>query len=275
MPRYHLVLVNELVEALSTSIRLATIDLLRAELLLGVLCSVWVEAEQNLLVGERVLLLYRGALGDAGAAGGSQDRLDFGRVDQLGDVRLRDGGGRQEEVLLQGRWLGGGTVDLVQSLESARCPDDEATEVATWGELEQVEREHGACLDTWDVTESKSGLLAIGLWVVDDERTTALAPSSTSHLTLTGAELSRLLDLCDVWACTNLCEQLHGGAGLGELEGGRGDNEWDLWDVRDAVTAGKEKRSTGGGSNGGCGCEALLAERELDVPLAPDLGCCD
>jgi hypothetical protein len=41
------------------------------------------------------------------------------------------------------------------------------------------------------------------------------------------------------------------------------------------VATGEEKRGACGGSDGGGSCEALLAERELDVPLAPDLGCPD
>lgn len=136
----NLVLVNELGEALSLSLRLATIDLLRAELLLGILCSIWVESQKNLLVGERVLLLDCSALLDAGALHWSQNGLDLRRVDQLIDVWLRDSWCWEKEILLQSRGLLGGAVDLVQSLERARCPDDEATKVATWSELEQVER---------------------------------------------------------------------------------------------------------------------------------------
>jgi hypothetical protein len=40
------------------------------------------------------------------------------------------------------------------------------------------------------------------------------------------------------------------------------------------VATGEEERSARGSSDSGGGSEALLTEGELDVPLAPDLGCC-
>jgi hypothetical protein len=39
------------------------------------------------------------------------------------------------------------------------------------------------------------------------------------------------------------------------------------------VAAGEKEGSAGGGCDGGCGSEALLAKGELDVPLTPDLSC--
>lgn len=117
--------------------------------------------------------------------------------------------------------------------------------MTTWCKLKQVERKHRVNLDTRDVAESQRSLLAIGLRVEDDERTATLAPATTSYLTLTGSQLLTLLDLGDVGCGTNLCEQLDGGAGLGELEGGGGDDEWDFWNAGDAVTTGEEERCAG------------------------------
>lgn len=182
---------------------LALVQALGAELLLGEGGRVGVESQQDLLVDERVLLLHTGALGLRGALGSSDDGLDFGRVDQTADVSLVDDGGGEEEVLLEGGWGGGGAVDLVQGGEGGRGPDDEAAEVSTRGELEEVQGEDGRGLDTGNVAECANDLLTIDFGVVDDQRTAALAVTAATELTLTSAELAGLLDLLDIWGCTN------------------------------------------------------------------------
>jgi hypothetical protein len=147
--------------------------------------------------------------------------------------------------------------------------------VTTRGELEEVEVVDGAGLNTGDVAESEDEVLAILLGVVDDKRTTALLVAATPHLTLTSADLARVLSLLDVGTGTDSLEKGNGSGGLldGAIgEGGRGDNEGNLRDGGDGVTAGKEKsRAARGGERGG-GREALLVEVDLLVPLAPDLG---
>jgi len=112
--------------------------------LLGEHGGVGVQAQHDLLVAQRVLLLDGAAAGDGLALGGVEGALDFGAVDQAGQVGLRDDVGRQEEVALVGRGLGGGAVDVVEGLEGGRGPDDEAAQVATGGELEQVQGRDGA-----------------------------------------------------------------------------------------------------------------------------------
>jgi len=122
---------------------LATLSLLVTESLLGVCGGVWVQAEHDLLVDERVLLLHNAALADGATLGWAEHALDLGRVDELGDVGLGDDVGWEEEVTLERGWLGGGAVDLVEGGEGGRGPDDEAAEVTTWGELEEVQGEDG------------------------------------------------------------------------------------------------------------------------------------
>lgn len=96
----HLVLINELLEALSLWLRLAT-SLDRAKLVLCVLSSIWVETEQNLLVVERVLLLHRAALLHTATTCWSQDSLNLRGADEFGNIWLSDSGRWEEEVLLQ------------------------------------------------------------------------------------------------------------------------------------------------------------------------------
>lgn len=271
----HLVLVEEGLELGSGSSGLALGELLLTKTGLGESSGVGVEAEKDLLVAERVLLLDVGALLDGTTLGGAEDRLNLGRVDELGNVGLGNRVLGKEEVLLESRGLSGGAVDLVKGLESGRGPDNEAAEVTTRGELEEVEGEDGASLNTGDVAESGNELLAILAGVVDNEGTTALAVAAVSQLTLTGTELLGSLDLLEVSTGTDGLEEGDGSGGLGDgsvAEGGRVDDERDLRNGGDLVTTGHQESGGGRGSNGRGGSETLLAKVDLLLPLAPDLG---
>lgn len=220
---------------------------LLAQLLLGVLTGVRVETEENLSVAERVLLLDVRSLGGGVALGLPDDGLHFGAVDQAGDVGVADevGLGRRE--------------DGVQSRKGGRGPDDEAAQVTTWGELEEVQGGDGRGLDTRDVAESTNQLATVGLRVVDDQGTAALAVAAVSQLTLTGTQFAGLLDLDDIWAGTDSLQQSDGSRGLdesGTLESLAGDNERDFGDGGDAVTTGKEESWDGAGSDGGSSSES-------------------
>ncbi|KAJ6438555.1 aromatic amino acid aminotransferase [Purpureocillium lavendulum] len=217
------------------------------------------EELHDLLVAQRVLLLDGAAAGDGLALGGVEGALDFGAVDEAGQVGLGDDVGRQEEVALEGGGLGGGAVDVVEGLEGSRGPDDEAAEVATGGELEQVKGRDGAGLDTGDVAEALDELLAVGLGGVDDEGTAALAVAAATELALAGAELLGALDLGEVVTGADGLEEAEGGGGAAHgagLEEGGVDNQGNLGDVGDLVATGHQERGGGGGSQGGAGSVA-------------------
>lgn len=268
---------------------------LLAELLLGESSSVGVEAEHDLLVAEGVLLLDGDALGAGLALGGAEHGLHLGGVDQTADVGVGDQVGGQVEVLLEGGRGGGGAVDLVEGLEGGGGPDDEAAEVATGGELEQVQGEDVAGLNTGDVAEGADELLAVGLGVVDDQGAAALAVAAVTQLTLTGAGLLGLVDLDQLGAGAKGLQESDGGPGLGEggtLEGLGLNDQGDLGDVGDAVTAGEQERGDGRSGQSGGGSKASvfqsissitltfsfsemdipLVHVDLLVPLAPHLG---
>lgn len=221
--------------------------------LLGEHGGVGVQAKHNLLVLERVLLLNSTAASDGVTLGGVEGALNLGRVDETGEVGLRDHVGGEEEVAFVGRGLGGGAVDLVERLESGRGPDDEAAKVATGGELEEVEGGDGGGLDAGDVAESGDELLAVGLGIVDDEGTAALAVATATELALAGAELLGLLGLLNVGTGTDSTEQGESGSRLGN--GGVGkdlgvDNQGNLGDGGDLVAAGEEEGRGSGSSQG-------------------------
>ncbi len=272
--REHLLLRQNLGETSGGTLGLATLDLLLAKLLLGVGSGVGVKAEHDLLVAQRVLLLDVDTLGAGLTLGGTDNSLDFRRVDQAGQVSVGNHGRGQEEVLLESRGGGGGAVDLVEGLEGGGGPDDEAAEVTTGGELEEVQGENRGGLNTGDVAESLDELLAVDLGVVDNQRTAALAEAAVTQLTLTSTELAGLLDLDEVITSTKGLEEGNGGLGLGEsrAEGLGLDNEGNLGDLGDAVATGEQEGGDGRGSQSRGGSEALLVQVDLHMPLAPDLG---
>jgi hypothetical protein len=182
--------------------------------------------------------------------------------------------GGEEEVLLEGGGRGGGAVDVVEGGEGRRGPDDEAAEVAAGRELEEVEREDGRRLDAGQVAERLGDLLAVDLGVVDDQGPAALAVAAATELALTGAELAGVLDLVDVGRGADGLEEGEGGRGAGDggaLEDLGVDDERDLGDGGDLVAAGEEEGWDGRGSQGRDGCEALLAQVDLLVPLSARL----
>lgn len=97
----------------SSALWLAGIQALGTDLILGVAGSVGVQAEQDLLIVQRVLLLDASTLGASGSLGGADHGLDFRRVDQTADISLRDDVGGKEEVFLEFRRGRGRTVDSV------------------------------------------------------------------------------------------------------------------------------------------------------------------
>lgn len=133
--------------------------------------------------------------------------------------------------------------------------------MATWSQLEEVEGRDGRGLNTGDVAEGTDELLAIGLWVVDNQWAAALSVSSVPQFTLTGTNLAGLLDLDEILAGAKGLEERNGSLGLDDsivLEGLGVDDQWDFWDVGNAVTTGEKKGGDGGGSNGGCGSESPI-----------------
>lgn len=242
-------------------------------LLLGVLGEnggIGVQTQHNLLVAQRVLLLDSRAASDGLTLGGVEGALDFRAVDEASKVSLGDNVGRQEEVALVGGGLGGGAVDVVEGLEGSGGPDDEAAEVTTGGELEQVESSDGRGLNTGDVAESLDELLAVGLRVVDDERTTALAVAAATELTLTGAELLGVLGLLQVGAGTDSLEEGQGGSSAGDgasVEESRVDDEGNLSDGHDLVATGHQERSGSRSSQGRAG--SITPETAVSIPYTP------
>lgn len=159
--------------------------------------------------------------------------------------------------------LSGGAIDIVESLESSRGPDDEAAEMTTGGELKQVQGADGRGLNTGNVAETLDELLAINLRAVDNERTTALAVSATTELALASTELLGASDLVQVGTSSDSLEKGDGGSSAAQgttVEQSRVDDERDLRDGHDLVTTSQQQRR---GSRGSQGRASSISPTEL------------
>lgn len=235
------------------ALRLPLLHTLLTKLLLRKRSRVRIETEQDLSIAQRVLLLHGSALGLGLAARSAQRGLDFRRVDQPADVGVGDDVGGQGVVPLQRRGARGGAVDLVQRAKGRGRPHDEAAEMATGSELEEVERVDGAGLDAGDVAERLDQLLAVDFRVVNNEGSAALAVAAVPQLALARADLAGRLDLCQIVTRTEGLEHGDGGFSLGDggaLEGVGVDDQRYLGDLADTVAAGEKE---GGGRRSGQG----------------------
>lgn len=146
--------------------------------------------------------------------------------------------GEGVSLLLGGR-LALGSEDSVELLEGAFSPDDESSNVASRGELEEIE--------SADVGDFNSGDVSEGLdegdvgSTVDDEGTAAGSVSSVSELSLSGSDLDGVDDLLDISPGSGISEEPHGFLGALNLLGGVADNEGEFWDVVDSVTSGLDE----------------------------------
>lgn len=257
--------------------RSLVLDLLGTFLLLALLLEeflppdglcVGVKAEENGLVDERVLLLCPGTLLGL-LASRADDGLDLGAVDETGNVGIGDLGSGEEVVLLVGGSLVEGSEDLVQEAESTLRPDNEATQVTTRCELQKVESPDVNNLDTRKVAECSNNTV---VFVVDNERTTALTVPAVPHLSFTGTQFARIGDLDDVGVGVERLEESNSFLGFLERLDLVGDDQGNFLDLLNAVTTSKDERRESRCGKGRNNSKPALVLVHLDMPFAPGLG---
>lgn len=113
--------------------------------------------------------------------------MHFRGVNETANVGVGDKGRGEEEVFLESGGCSRRPVDFVQRFKGRGCPNDESAEVASWRELEQIERKDRAGFHARDIAEGADEVLAVGLGVVDDEGTATLTIAASSHLAFSRA----------------------------------------------------------------------------------------
>jgi len=206
--------------------------------------SVWVELEESAVVLQRVslehttLTIVRLLLENTLNLIGGEETAQIA----VGHLWLW-----QAEVVLGGRLLLVGAVDVVELLEGRLGPDAEATQVTTWSDLQQVQALNVEESDAWDVTESTSKTLVL---LVDDGWATLHDATTVTHLTLTGTESLGGVHLLDILPGVDLLEDAHGLLGLLDLLDLVAENERDLWSLFDLVALGQDEAWNARGSDG-------------------------
>jgi hypothetical protein len=141
------------------------------------------------------------------------------------------------EVFLQGSRLVVSAVKLVQLGKCTLGPDAEATDVSSGGELKEVQTVNTDEFDTRNVSESANDTL---VFIVDDEGTTTLTVSASTHLSFTGTGLARVRDLDNIRVGLEGLQDRDGLLGLGDGFDLIGYDERNLGDLLDPVTTGKD-----------------------------------
>jgi hypothetical protein len=158
---------------------------------------------------------------------------------------------------------------LVEGSEGAFSPDDKASKMASRSELEEIESGNSNGLNSRNITEGTS---KVTLFSVDNKRTTSLYISSVSQLSLSGANLLRILDVLDVFVGSELLEQSNGVLSLLEpLEASISNDERNFGDLLDSVSTSKNERGKSSSSKGGSNCESSLVEVDFSVPFSVNL----
>jgi len=236
----------------------------------GLLLGEGVEAEAEAAVAHAVAGLGEGGGLLGGELLGGEGAADFLGADDAGDVVVGDHGGGEDEATLDLGLLGEGAEDLVELLEGGLGPDDEAAEVTTGGEVEEVQGVDVGGVEAVDVAESAG---AVGVAVGEDEHgATAVDVAAVAALATAGADLAGVGDAGDVVHGLGVFEEGDGLLGLGVVLDGVVDDEGDFGDVLDLVAAGLDEGGDGGGGEGGDDGVALLVVVDLAVPAAVGLG---
>lgn len=162
-----------------------------------------------------------------------------------------------------------GSEHLVEQPKCTLSPDDEAAEMTTRCELEEVESPDVDELDAGQVAERLDDAVVL---VVDDEGATALTMSAVTHLSFAGTQLAGVGDLDDVGVGVQRLEESDSLLRFGERLGGVSDDKGNLLDLLDAMATGKDQRRQRRCSEGRNDGETALVLVHLDVPFAPGLG---
>lgn len=223
-----------------------------------------VEEVHGVVVLQRVGLAAGEGLG---LDGGADNRLNLIRVDDTANVGVVDHGAGQLESLLAAL-LGVGAVKVVELSEGRLGPDDEASEVASGSELEEVESRDGADVNR----ETTEGLDDTVILVVDNKGTLAGNVTAVTHLALSGADLTGIVGVSGILISSNGLESSQGLLGLLESLDRVLNNQGHFLNLGNAMSTSLHKSGESrGGKSGGQGVTALT-NADLAVPAAPGLG---
>jgi len=195
--------------------------------------------------------------------------LDGIGVDDLGNVGVGQSSSVQVVAALFLAWESVRTEDLIKGSESRFSPDDESTEVTTWGELLKVKSVDVANFNTGDVSNSSD---EVDVFVsVDEEWASSESVSLVSELTLTGLDGLRGSDSFDIFVGTESLQQSNGVLSLFDTFDLVFNDQRKVGDTGNSVSSSHNEGSDGGSSKSSSNGVSLLLDVYLSVPSSPGL----
>jgi len=204
--------------------------------------SVWVKSGHQRSVLQWILL--GGSLSSWLLLGRSQSNLNFVRVDDLGNIWLGENSVFQVIVSSLKGFSSESTELGVQSLKGSLGPDNESSEMSTWGKSSDVQSVNVKVVNTWDVSNSSGE--GFRIVVTNDQRSSSVLPSSVSKLTLTGSDNSSSGNSFNIGINSISGEDSGDISSLGNSGEFIRENQWQLWNTLDGVTSGHNQWGNGG-----------------------------
>jgi hypothetical protein len=226
-----------------------------------------VQVMQGLVITQRVALLDM--MSGNIALLGTDGALNFVAVDDSADVGVGNLSAGQNVALLLDSTEPAGSEDIVEFLEGIGSPNDEPTNVSSWGQLKEIQSADVEGLHTGDVSDGTEQRDVVTL--VDNKGSTSTAITSVTELAQTSSDSDSVDDLSNVGIGTNVLEELNGLlCALDTLDLVVND-ERELGDLIHTMTAGLHQGQNSGGSESRSGGVPLLPDVDLAVPSPPDL----
>lgn len=215
-------------------------------------------------VGQRVLL---GTVEGCGGLDSAELSLDLVGVDDASEISAVHNVSLENVSALLNVSSAVVAEDVVEGLEGVLGPDDESSEVATRGELEEVK---SVDVDEVDAGEVSGGSLdRLVLLTVDDQGAASEDIAGVSHLALADSNSLGVSGSLEVLRGAEVLKR--GQEGLGGVNVEVVNNEGELGGTEDAVASGENQGSHGGGSDGGSNSVSLLVGVDLSVPSSVGL----
>merc|ERR1719209_2351492 len=170
---------------------------------------------------------------------------------------------------LGGAGLAPSAVQTVELLEGRLSPDAKPSNVASGGELQQIEVVHLHGVNSRDVPEGLGESLVL---IVNNERSKLLDTSSVPQLSLASPHAPGGVHLSHISPGLVLPQEHHGLLGLGKGLYLVSHDKWDFRNALNLVTLGHDKSRNSSGSDGRADGVPLLGGVHLPVPPPPGLG---
>ena len=135
------------------------------------------------------------------------------------------------------------TEDLVETLEGILSPNDESSDVSSWGKLEEVESADVDDFNTWDVSQGldEGDVLS----AVDDQRSSSGSVPSVSLFSSSCSDSGGINDLLDVVPGTDEFQESDGFSGSFNFFDSVVNDQWEFWDLVDSVSSGLDQWEDG------------------------------